>query len=133
MKILLVEDDDELRILLEERLTNAGHQITSARDGAEACRLMVQGSTDVLVTDILMPEKDGLDVIKEFRRVQPRSRIVAISGGGPGVATNLCLHLAHHLGACEILKKPFHFDQLLRAVENPGSPGSEASGKTDAS
>jgi CheY-like chemotaxis protein len=129
MKILLAEDDRDLCDLLKKGFVKAGHEVVTARNGEEACRLMLEGPVDALVTDILMPEKDGLDVIREFKRRQPTALVVAISGGGPGVATHLCLHLAHHLGAAQILRKPFTMAELLNAVEGPGSsPGSGPKG-----
>ena len=117
MKILLVDDDDELREALCETLAIAGHQVTSAKGGNEARALMRRVDVDILVTDILMPERDGLEVIKEFHQLRPKAAIVAMSGGSGGVRGHLCLDLASCFGATVVLRKPFMPPDLRRAVE----------------
>jgi CheY-like chemotaxis protein len=117
MNILLVEDNAELRGLLEERLTNSGYQVVTASDGQQAWALLHEHAFDMLISDILMPEKDGLEVIEEFRRVFPGKLIVAISGGSDLLRGSLCLDLARRMGADAVLTKPFTIPQLLQVIE----------------
>jgi CheY-like chemotaxis protein len=82
--ILLVEDDDQLRTMLKSILTNSGYEVWDAPNGSRACHLYDQQSFDLVITDLVMPEKDGLEVIIELRRTNQDVRIIAMSGTGPG-------------------------------------------------
>jgi DNA-binding response OmpR family regulator len=117
LRILVVEDDEEMRRLIGRVLTNAGHQVITASDGKEATRGMEEGRIDLLLTDVLMPEIDGLETIGLFRARHLAARVIAMSGGGVLMSGALCLDLAQKLGADQILMKPFSLTELLAAVQ----------------
>lgn len=117
MRILLVEDDDMVRRSLIALLSKAGHEVQATSNGLEASCQMRQSQFEVLITDIVMPDRDGLEVITEFHRTQPKARIIAASGGGRVVDGKMCLDLARHLGAHHVLSKPFSAAELFRALE----------------
>src|SRR5688572_12872223 len=97
-----------VRIVLEK----FGHEVTVAGTGREALRLFHEDACDLLLTDIVMPDKEGLEVIGKLRPEHPWLKIVAMSGGGRGSATDY-LKLAKQLGADAVLEKPFSTDRLL--------------------
>ena len=115
--ILLVDDDENLLSGLRVTLERRGHQILEARNGREAVALYREKEVDLIITDVLMPEKDGLEVIMELKREFPDVKIIAMSGGYTrGPQSKLTLESAKHLGAMEILEKPFQPDQLDAAI-----------------
>jgi len=114
--ILMVDDNAELRDLLGGALTKMGYVVTSASNGAEAFRAIANGHFDVVITDMLMPERDGIEVIGELRRLQPTARIVAMSGGGRGSRDHY-LQTAKGLGAHAVLGKPFSISELSAALD----------------
>jgi CheY-like chemotaxis protein len=114
--ILVVDDEPDLCELISRMLARAGHKVTCAGDGDEASRVIAKQQFDVVLTDVIMPEKDGIEVIGELRRKQPNVRIVAMSGGGH-VALDQYLKIAKGMGAHGILQKPFSNDELLATIE----------------
>ncbi|MBU8870187.1 MAG: response regulator [Gemmatimonadales bacterium] len=114
-RILLIEDDKVTRDVLKIILENAGHKVTEAANGVEGCHYYRQEATDIVITDIVMPEKEGLETIRELRRDFPHVKIIAISGGCRGTAEKY-LHLAESLGADIKLKKPILSAELLDAT-----------------
>jgi DNA-binding response OmpR family regulator len=119
-RILIIEDDEMVRYSLRITLENAGHDVFEASDGSEgvdACRAMLASkeSIDLVITDILMPEKDGYDTIKDIKALRPDMKIVAISGGG-GIDPNLFLKMSEIIGADKIIAKPFSAKDLLKNV-----------------
>lgn len=114
-KILLVDDNAELLELAAMFLREADHSVTMAADGKEAMRLVEGNAFDLIITDIVMPEKEGLETIRELRRKNPAVKIIAISGGGH-VAPENYLVMARMLGAAQSLTKPFSGEELLAAV-----------------
>lgn len=125
-RILLIEDDDAMRSLLRRTLERAGHEVMEASDGRDALRVFDQGVFDLIVTDVLMPEKDGIEVVLHIRRTQPKLPVIAISGGGRVPAAEY-LEMARTLGATDVLAKPFEMDRFIRSVESLLAP---ADGKT---
>jgi len=113
--ILAIDDDPEVRAMLDDLLTEAGYQVVTAADGKEAVAHFRDRPTEVVVTDILMPEQDGLETIQELHRIAPQVPVIAISGGGhlPG---SLYLKTAALFGAFRTLEKPFPRRALLDAV-----------------
>lgn len=115
-KILLVEDDASLRSLLTLTLTRASHQVTEARDGQEALRLFPEVRPDLVITDLIMPEMDGIDLLVQLRDRDTKTAVIVISGGGR-VATEKYMQLARQFGEqCALLVKPFTSSELLQAV-----------------
>lgn len=112
--LLLVEDDDGLRAVLEHLLTGAGLEVLTARNGKEALALLTP-EIDVVVSDIIMPEMDGLDLLMRIRKESPGTKIIAISGGGIQDKEHV-LEIARRMGAQKVLAKPFTSEQLLGAV-----------------
>jgi CheY-like chemotaxis protein len=116
-RILLVEDDDAVREILRKALVAAGHEVDEASNGDVALAAYRRQTADLVITDLVMPEKDGLETIMELRRIDPAVRIVAMSGGGRTLGPGqLYLESARALGARQILSKPFTVGALLKAV-----------------
>lgn len=114
-RIIIVEDDENIRTLIREILTQEGHQVTTAADGREGLRHVQASGTDLVITDIFMPEQDGFELIMEMRQSYPQIKIIAMSGDllGPQFGS---LRIAQQLGAHEILHKPFHPHELVEMV-----------------
>src|ERR1039458_8537251 len=123
-RILLIEDDDSVRTVLYLTLVHYGHNVVEARNGKEGLDLFRQGSVDLVITDIVMPEKEGFEVLMKIRKKNPSLKVIAISGGGPHNATHY-LHTAKLLGAAKVLAKPFSNEVLMAAV-NELLPGGGA-------
>lgn len=116
-RILVVEDTRLMRESLVDVLTCAGHDVVTADNGAEAVERMAGGdSFDLIVTDIIMPEMDGIQTILEIQTLQPQARIIAISGGSARMDKAQGLETALRLGAVAVLQKPFEVDALLDAI-----------------
>ena len=113
--ILLVEDDDQLRTMLKLLLTSSGHEVQEESNGARVCEMYQEQRFDLVITDLVMPDIEGLEVIVELRRKDPNVRIIAMSGGGQGRA-EAYLRIAQQLGAKITLSKPFGNQELLEAV-----------------
>lgn len=114
--ILLVDDDEQLRAMLKIVLTRAGHEVREARDGNEALKIQSRHPADLMITDLIMPDREGLDTIREVRRNNAGIKIIAMSGGGRVNAQDY-LVLAKKLGADYSLAKPFSNQELLRVVQ----------------
>jgi CheY-like chemotaxis protein len=115
--ILIVEDDAQVRAMLRQMLEVAGFRVWEATDGKKAVQSWNEHRTDLVITDVLMPEMDGFEVITALRKLDPRAKIIAITGGGAAKLTNL-LPAARHLGAARTLLKPFDREELLRQVRD---------------
>ncbi len=114
-RIMIIDDEPNLRSMLRRMLYQAGHQVSEAGNGAEGIDMYERDPPDLVITDILMPEKEGIETILALHRADPDLPIIAISGGGrSGGADFLCI--AENLGARHTLSKPFRGDQLLGAV-----------------
>ena len=111
-RILLVDDDELLRGALHQILVRAGYDVDDASNGKIAVREYRRQRCDVVIMDIVMPEKEGLGTIRELRRVDPNVKIIAISGGGLGKAGDY-LGIAQMLGATRTVAKPFLPETLL--------------------
>jgi CheY-like chemotaxis protein len=113
--ILVVDDDPTVRMIASEILTAAGHEVSEAGDGDEALTQVAGTPFDLVILDMLMPNKDGLETIAELRGRRPRMRILAISSGGRMDAGQL-LRMALVFGADETMVKPLHSDTLTGTV-----------------
>jgi DNA-binding response OmpR family regulator len=125
-RIVLFEDEDALRALLAEELEDAGHEVIAVGDGLVSRDAELMRAAEVLVTDLMMPGCDGLEVIANARRANPGLRIVAMSGGGRTVTTDF-LPMAQELGARVVLRKPFLPEALLAAVASLAPGAADAS------
>ena len=114
-RILIVDDNADNRFNLAGLLERDGYQVSMAAEGGEAIKAQEATPFDVLITDIFMPDKDGVETIREFRQKHPRTRIIAMSGAG-GIKVDY-LSLTLELGAHKILRKPFDGAALKTAVK----------------
>src|SRR5471030_3027511 len=87
-RILLIDDDDSVRTMLRQTLTHFGHTVIEARNGKEGLALFPHAAADLVITDIVMPEQEGLGVLLEWRSKEPPVKIIAMSGGGRINATD---------------------------------------------
>ena len=115
--VLVVEDDLQVGKLFRDTLSRIGHHSVVVSNGYVATRIFSQQSFDLVITDIFMPEKDGLEVIREIKAANPAIKVIAISGGGKARAP-IYLEMAKKLGADQTLNKPFDLKQLIRTVED---------------
>lgn len=113
--ILVIDDDKAVRRLLREMLELDGHTVTDAPDGAKGLKALEKAPCDLVITDIFMPERDGLATLMELRQHHPGLKAIAISGGSPRVPLDM-LHAAQRLGAAKTLAKPIRCADLLAAV-----------------
>jgi DNA-binding response OmpR family regulator len=115
MKSVLVVDDDKiLRETLRDILLFNGFVVSEACDGSTAIDLLFGNKYDLVITDILMPERDGFDVIAESKK--RGTMVLAISGGG-FISSELYLRMASELGADDVISKPFDVDNLLNKIQ----------------
>ena len=114
--VLIVEDDKELREMLKMSLLRRNFTVLEAENGKEAITHFKPSLTDLVVTDLIMPEEDGLKVIIKLRELKPSIKIIAISGGGK-VGPGSYLNLAKALGADAIYSKPFSINDLTTKIE----------------
>ena len=114
--ILVVDDEEELRELIRHVLERAGHSVACASNGREASLVIERCQFDVVVTDMLMPDRDGLELITEIKAKHPTLKIVAMSGGGQ-IGSDQYLSMAKGFGAHVLLRKPFAHQALLAAVD----------------
>jgi DNA-binding response OmpR family regulator len=114
-KILLVEDDDEVRSVLKTLLQEEGHDVSEAAEGNAALEQFLNMTADLVVMDIVMPDKEGLETIIDLKRTHPDVKIMAMSGGGRTSPQDY-LDMAKRLGAIEVIAKPFSIDDFLRCV-----------------
>lgn len=115
--ILLIDDNDVFIEALRSVLQNVGHDVRMARSGQEALDGFADARPDLVITDMVMPDKDGIETIIELKQLDPGLRIIAMSGGGR-VEPEVYLHTAACLGALRVLAKPFDEQQLLEAVRD---------------
>lgn len=113
--IVIVDDDPTVRLIATELLRQEDHVVVEADDGEEALEVIGSMGVDLVVLDMLMPNKDGLETIVELRRSWPHLRILAISSGGRGGADQL-LRTARVLGADDTLVKPLRLETFTRSV-----------------
>ena len=124
-RILLIDDHDEIRSLLSTLLVEVGYDVSGASNGEEGMRLFRKNPFDLIITDVVMPEKEGLEVIAEIRREFPGTKVIAVSGGGALHNLNY-LTIAERLGADKTFSKPFDMDQFLAGVRELLQPAGSA-------
>jgi CheY-like chemotaxis protein len=116
-RVLIIDDDEQVRALLHEILDRAGYEVTEAANGLEGLNLYRAGPVDLVITDLLMPEKEGVETIVELRREFPDARIIAMSGGGRNAGRDY-LSIAAQLGAGATMAKPFSRQEVLNAIRD---------------
>jgi CheY-like chemotaxis protein len=115
--ILVVDDLKKLRSVIAAILQSVGHQVVTAADSNEALKILGERPVDLLVTDILMPEKDGAELIAELRDRGDQRPIIAVSAGGEGVTRSEALFMPKKF-ADLVLEKPFSRDALINAINS---------------
>lgn len=115
-RILLIDDNDFFRSMVSAVLRSVGHELVEAADGAQGLILHGAGGFHLVITDLIMPEKEGIETIVELRRREPSLPILAMSGGGRLSAEGY-LHTAVKVGARHVLAKPFSSFDLLDVVD----------------
>ena len=114
--VLIVEDDNELREMLKLSLSRRRITVLEATNGKEAIAHFKPSVTDLIVTDLIMPEEDGLKVIMTLRAIKPSLKVIAISGGGKA-GPGSYLNMAKVLGADAVYSKPFSINDLTNKIE----------------
>jgi len=115
-RILVIDDDAQVRGAVRRILERARHTVEDVADGDAGLRAHRERPADLIITDIFMPERDGIETIRELRRESPQVKIIAISGGDRTQTLDLRKD-AELLGASRALRKPFELSELLRAVD----------------
>ena len=116
MKVLIVDDERAIRNSLKEILGDEGYSVDTAEDGRKAKELYDKTDYDVVITDIIMPEQDGFEVILDYRNKNQLDRIIAISGGGRTSSEDY-LNIASHFGVSSIFSKPPNYKDLIAKVD----------------
>ena len=115
-RILIIDDEPYILMMLKKMLERAGYEVDLASNGDEGLDLLRKSPSDLVITDIIMPEKEGLETIREMKRLQPQMKIIAMSGGGKISAENY-LEAAKIFGASRIIEKPFTQQTMVSSVE----------------
>lgn len=114
--ILVIEDDSEYRTMLRDMLELDGYRVIEAEDGEVGLRLYQEKKPDLTITDLIMPNKEGIELIMDLRSEFPDAKIIATSGGGRA-DPDIFLRAAKNLGAKCVLRKPFKRKKLLATIE----------------
>lgn len=114
-KILVIDDDSAVREVIVMALQDAGYTIDEASDGREGVSRFKASRPDLVITDIIMPDKEGIEVIRDLKALAPDVRIIAMSGGGRTGNMDF-LNIATEFGATHILPKPFRLQEMLKVV-----------------
>jgi len=122
LTVLVADDEESIRALIENWLIRSQHAVVSTGSATEAIAALKQRSFDLVITDVLMPDGDGLDLITALKLAQPAARILAMSGGGRYVEGNDCLKMARGLGAHAVVMKPFNWDRLEAGMAEALAP-----------
>ncbi len=115
-RILLIEDEQQVRELLREILEQNGHEIIACKNGADGIRQYKESSFDLVIMDVLLPDKDGFETLNELKQHHNQVNVLAISGECAPSTVNV-LHIAQRLGARQTLAKPFNLTDFLAVVD----------------
>ncbi len=115
-RILIIDDETQIRSMLRLMLERVGYEVFEAADGMEGIRQYRDNPTDLIITDLIMPNKDGIGMMIELKKEFPRVKIIAMSGGGVNRPEGY-LDGAKKLGATRTLTKPIDRDKMLNAVK----------------
>ena len=116
MRILVIDDDEQMRVLLQQAMQWAGFEVVAAENGRKGQQLFEEQPADLIITDLIMPEQEGLETIRSLKQGYPTVKIIAISGGGR-IGPEAYLPAAMELGADRIFAKPFDVKELISAVQ----------------
>ena len=116
LRILVIDDEEDIRTIYRTILEREGFEVEEAADGMQGLNFFRKNPADLIITDILMPEKEGIETIKEFKKDFPDVKIIAISGGGSFGNSEIYLRIAHKLGAVRTFQKPVCRQELVSSV-----------------
>ena len=125
MRVLLIDDEEMVRKIVRKMLERSGHEVTVAENGRLGLEQLKTGTFDLVITDIIMPEMEGVETLMMVREQHPDVKVIAMSGGGRTGNIDF-LSTAEKLGASAILRKPFSLGSLTAAIETTFS-GAKAS------
>lgn len=114
--ILVIDDDQTIRVLLRTILEREGYRVVDALDGNKGIKRYKERPTDLVITDLIMPGKEGIETIRDLRRGFPHVKIIAVSGGGR-IGPESYLKMAKGVGALRTLSKPFDRTELIKTVK----------------
>jgi DNA-binding response OmpR family regulator len=114
--VLVIEDSKVVRLSVERSLAAAGYDVVAAQDGSEGMRLWQEAQPDLVITDIMMPQRDGIETIMEIRRLSPQAKILAMTGFRHTGSVDFA-EMLRNLGADDVLTKPFASEVLLAKVD----------------
>ena len=116
MRILIIDDDEQMRDLLYKAMQWAGFEVMAAENGRQGQQLFEELPADLIITDLIMPEQEGLETIRILKQNDPAVKIIAISGGGR-IGPEAYLPAAKELGADRVFSKPFDIKELVTPVQ----------------
>lgn len=115
MRVLVIDDDEQMRTLLRQVMEWSGYTVTDAENGRKGMQRQREHPADLVITDLIMPEQEGLETISKLKKEYPDIKIVAISGGGR-IGPEAYLPAAQELGADLVFRKPFDVKEFVAAV-----------------
>lgn len=121
-QIIFTDDNEPFRLSFSRILERSGYEVIQAEDGGVALKKFRESAPDLVICDLIMPEVEGMETIQEMLRLNPKVKVIAISGGGRVNALDY-LKVARMMGAVETLAKPFSSAELLAVVERMIGPG----------
>jgi CheY-like chemotaxis protein len=123
-KVLVIDDQESICRMLQSLIKSVGHEVRLAGNGREGLAICAEWNPDLILTDIFMPDQDGLEIIRALRKTAPQTRVIAMSGGGDMGDLDV-LRTARVMGAVAVLTKPFLLDDLRKCLEQVlgDSPG----------
>ena len=124
-RILVIEDDDSIRKLIEKFMTIDGHEVETAENGAVGLKMIGSRQYDLLITDIVMPEQDGIGVLMELRAQSSKLKTIVITGGSLKLQVDDLMLTAKAMKADKVLKKPLDFEKLSSVVTELLKPAEE--------
>ncbi len=114
--MLVVDDEPSLRRLVRSMLESEGYEVDEAENGAQGLKRIRENEYDLVITDVFMPEEDGLVVAQEIMKSHANTKVLAISGGGSNLSADWSLNMIKNFGVEEVLYKPFGKGELMSAV-----------------
>ena len=115
LRIVLIDDENQFRQMVRQFLERCGHEVLEAANGEEGLELFFKMPADIVITDVIMPQKEGIEAVLEIKRQFPQAKIIVISGGG-WYGTEVDFDMAEKLGALT-LRKPFELSALTAAIQ----------------
>jgi CheY-like chemotaxis protein len=116
MRVLIIDDDEQMRLILSRVVALLGYEICLATNGLEGVRIQREKPADLVITDLIMPEQEGLETIAILKRDFPATKIIAVSGGGR-IGPEAYLPTAKELGADRVFSKPFEIHEIISAIK----------------